>query len=271
MAGRLEGKVAVVTGGASGIGRGCALRFAEEGADLVIADLDARRAAEVARAVEKLGRRALVVQTDTSREEDCEALASATVRELGRVDVVVAAAGISHAGYVSAEPASPRGDASDGSGLLDKPLEHWRKVLDVNLTGVLLTDRALARRMIERGVPGSIINIASGAARIAVREYGDYCVSKAGVWMLTKVLALELSPRRIRVNAIGPGWIETPMSSAELGDVGRRRALEQRIPLGRIGTPLDVANAALYLASEESGYLTGEILYPDGGIDAASR
>jgi len=136
----------------------------------------------------------------------------------------------------------------------------------VNLTGVMLTDRAVARRMIAAGNGGSIVNIASGAAKIPIPGAADYCVSKTGVWMLTKTLALELTGHQIRVNAIGPGMIETPMTVQAHSDEERRRQIENNTPLGRFGQPQDIANAALFLASDESSFTTGQMLHPDGGI-----
>jgi len=181
MAGRLEGKVAVVTGGASGIGRECALRFAGEGARVVIGDLDERRGSEVAA---EIGQGASFLRTDTSVEADCEALMEEAVRRHGKLDVLLAAAGISHALYVSgAEPSQVRDDR-EAVGVLTKPTEYWEKVLNVNLTGVMMCDRAAARRMMANG-GGSIINVASGAAKIPIAGAAEYCVSKAGVWMLT--------------------------------------------------------------------------------------
>lgn len=266
MAGRLEDRVGIITGGASGIGRACALRFAEEGADIVVADLDETRGAETVAAVKALGREAVFVRTDTSKEADCEALAEAALARFGKIDALVAAAGISHALYVSGEAAGEvRGDR-DASLLLNKPTEYWEKVIDVNLTGVMLTDRAVARRMVASGRPGSIINIASGAAKIPLVGAADYCVSKAGVWMLTKVLALEVARYQVRVNAIGPGFIETPMTASLRSDEDRTRSIINNTPLGRLGQPLDIANTALFLASDESSFFTGEIIFPDGGL-----
>lgn len=270
-AGRLAGKVALITGGASGIGRACAVRFAREGAAVALADLHEDAAAAVAKDIENAGGRAIVVPVDTSVEEQCEAMAAATAAELGPIDVCVAAAGISHALYVSGEPRGAASGDSTGAGVLDKPVDYWRKVLDVNLTGVMLTNRAVARQMVAAGRGGAIINIASGAAKLAIPGAADYCVSKAGVWMLTKCLAGELAGQRIRVNAIGPGFIATPMTASFRQNEAMVRSLEQRTPLGRLGEPDDIANAALYLASDEASFVTGTILYPDGGLDAASR
>lgn len=265
MAGRLDGKVAIVTGGASGIGRACALRFAEEGARIVIGDLDEQRGAETVAELAAKGAQASFLRTDTSVEADCDALADEAVKRHGKLDILLAAAGISHALYVSgAEPSEVRGDRT-AVGILTKPTEYWEKVLNVNLTGVMMCDRAAARRMMENG-GGSIINIASGAAKIPIAGAAEYCVSKAGVWMLTKVLALEIARNNIRVNAIGPGFIETPMTASMRSDEQRKQALINSIPLHRLGVPDDIANTALFLASDESSYFTGEILFPDGGM-----
>ncbi|MBA4180805.1 MAG: NAD(P)-dependent oxidoreductase [Anaerolinea sp.] len=265
MAGRLEGRVAIITGGASGIGRACAETFAREGADIVIGDLDEVRVDEVLRAVAAMGRKAAFVRTDTSQEADCEALAEYAEREFGRIDALVAAAGISHALYVSGAPVA--GDAPETPPtILTKPTEYWEKVLNVNLTGVMMTDRAVARRMIAAGRAGSIVNIASVAAKVPLAGAAEYCVSKAGVHMLTKVLAMEIGHTGVRVNAIGPGFIETPMTANMRADESRSQLLLSRIPSGRFGQAQEIANTALFLASDESSYFTGEILFPSGGL-----
>ena len=264
--GRMDGKVAVVTGGASGIGRACAIRFAEEGADIVVADLDEQRGAETVAEVKALGRKAAFQRTDPSQESDCEAVADRAMTDFGKIDALVAAAGISHALYVSGQQREGVSGSRDAALLINKPTEYWEKVLNVNLTGVMLTNRAVARRMLAAGTSGSIINIASGAAKIPIVGAVDYCVSKAGVWMLSKGLALELAPHGIRVNAIGPGFIETPMTASARENEAVANQIRSGIPLGRFGQPQDIANTALFLASDESSYFTGEILFPDGGL-----
>jgi NAD(P)-dependent dehydrogenase (short-subunit alcohol dehydrogenase family) len=264
--------VAVITGGASGLGKACAIRLAEEGAaGVVVADIHADKAAEVAKEIEALGAKAQVAETDTSSEEACEAMADLAVESFGRIDVCVAAAGISHALYVSGEERGEARADRAGSFVVAKPTEYWQRVLDVNLNGVMYTDRAVARRMIDHGGGGSVINIASGAAKMAIPGAADYCVSKAGVLMLTKCLALELQSYRIRVNAIGPGFIETPMTASFRRNETMVDGVVSRTPVGRLGTPEDIANTALFLASDEASFYTGSILYPDGGIDASSR
>ncbi|MDB5107242.1 MAG: 3-hydroxybutyrate dehydrogenase family protein, partial [Candidatus Binatus sp.] len=182
MALRLENKTALITGGASGIGRATSIRFAEEGADIFVADRHLAAAEQTAAEVRKLGRKAIAHQVDTSEEAQVDSMVDRIVKELGGVDILVAAAGISHATY------GEEGKA-DIMFLSEKSFANWRKVLSVNLDGVFLTDRACARAMIKAGKGGRIINIASAAARLPTPGVGEYSVSKAGVWMLTKVLA----------------------------------------------------------------------------------
>jgi len=258
MALRLENKNALITGGASGIGRATAIRFAEEGANIFVADRHLAAAEATATAVKNLGRKAIAYQVDTSDEAQVNAMVAQMVKDLGNVNIVVAAAGISHAHY--GEEGQP-----DIMFLSNKSFANWRKVLSVNLDGVFLTDRACAQAMIQAGNGGRIINIASAAARIPTPGVGEYSVSKAGVWMLTRVLATELAPFNITANAIGPGFIKTPMT-AQLQDMPNMTGLMERVPLKKMGEPLDVANTALFLASEEGRYYTGSILHPDGGI-----
>ena len=264
MVGRLQDKVAIVTGGANGIGRACCVRFAEEGADVVVADLDAEQGEETVRLVRAAGRDARFVRTDTTSEADCLAMVQAAADAFGGVDVCVAAAGIGFGGYVSGKQWRREGSPADWH-VTRQSLDHWREVLDVNLTGVMLTDRAVAQRMIDQGRGGSIINIASIYAKRAPASSSAYAVSKAGVWMLTKVAALELVKDRIRVNAIGPGYIETHMTFAAQESEELMRSLLADVPMNRMGRPRDIADAALFLACDESSYFTGEILHPDGG------
>lgn len=272
MAPRLEGKIAVVTGGGNGIGRACCQRFAEEGADILVADLLDEPGAETVARVKERGREALFVHIDASSAEDNEAMAQTAIERFGKVDVLVTAAGISHADYVSGEhrpdqqmiEEQVKRFAEPWTILTELDLTAWQRVLDVNLTGTLLACKAIAPHMVERK-SGSIVTIASIAAKRPDAGPMSYTVSKAGVWMLTKSLARSLGPIGVRVNAIGPGFIETNMTTFIAGnDMIRQMALTQ-IPLGRLGQPSDIANTALFLASDESSYFTGEILHPDGG------
>ena len=273
--GRLEGKVAVVTGGANGIGRACCERFAEEGADIVIGDVLDEPAAATVAAVDAHGRRAVYVPTDATDPDANEALVQRAVDDLGGIDVLVTAAGISHAGYRSGDTDATRQRiVDDMAGMLTDParafadsvIADWHQVLDVNLTGTYLAMRAAARRLVDQGRGGAIVTLASIAAKLPEAGPVSYCVSKAGVWMLTKHAARSLAPAGIRVNAIGPGFIDTNMTAiiGELPEV--RDQFLATVPLGRMGTPQEVAAAALFLASDESSYFTGEILHPAGGI-----
>ncbi len=276
MSGRLEGKNALITGGASGIGRASALRFAQEGANVFLADRFPAGAEEAAAEIKKLGRKAFVHQVDTADEAAVAKMADAAVKAMGNIDISVAAAGVSHGAY--GVPGGPQYHEPKIVAELD--FAEWRKVLSINLDGVFLTCRAVAAAMIKARKGGRIINIASTAARIVEVGLSAYGVSKAGVWMLTRVMAAELAPYDITVNAIGPGLTKTPMTTNIIGGeddpAAMRAALNrenqvagnhlQRILLNRFGEPLDVANAALFLASEEGSYFTGSILHPDGGI-----
>lgn len=274
MAGRLEGKVALITGGASGIGRGCALRFAAEGAAIVVADVNGERAENVVAEVIAAGGAAESVVADTASEASVDNMVAAAIKAFGQVDACIAAAGISHANYVSREIEDQAGaDRMDRNDLvlLDKALASWQRVIDVNLTGVMLTDRAVARHLVERNSGGTIVNIASVAAMTALKGSADYCVSKAGVWMLTKCLSVELARHKIRVNAVGPGYIKTSMSGSSVAHQPWVDARVAETPLRRLGEPVDIANACLYLSCEESSFVTGEIIFPDGGLGASTR
>lgn len=256
MAARLAGRAALVTGGASGIGRACCVRFAEEGADVVVADYNVDGARETARLVEERGRKAFAIQVDVTDEAAVDAAVAATVRQLGGLDACVAAAGILSAGaYPGPETA-----------FLDRPVSEWLRVLDVNLNGVAYTDRAAARCMVSSGRRGTIVNLASAAAVIPMPNLPEYAVSKAGVHMLTKCLALALVGHGIRVNAIGPGVVETGMTADMLADETNRAQMSQSIPLGRVAQPAEIADTALFLSCDESSYYTGQILFPSGGV-----
>ncbi len=265
---RFLGKVALVTGGASGMGAESSIRLAREGAAVAVVGLpDDQRGAEVVQQIREDGGQAIYVGADVSRESDCDAAAQAAVDAFGRIDLCIAAAGILHADYVSGEVSDSElaADRRDGY-LINKPVELWEKVLSVNLTGVMLTNRAVARRMIDQGEGGSIVNISSGAAKIPMPGSAEYSVSKTGVWMLTRVLAQELAPHDIRVNTVAPGVIDTPMALALSQDEERRAAFERFVPLGRLGEAADIAEASLFLLSDYAGYITGQILHPDGGL-----
>ncbi len=261
--GRLEGKVVVITGGASGIGLACAKRFAQEGAEIVISDIGVQRLEGAAEEIRSTTNgKVAFVEANVCFEEEVAALMQQAVNQFGHIDTVVAAAGVSSAGYISGAS-----QESLDHPLLEQPLDDWNKVLQINLTGVMLTNRHGAQHMIKQGNGGSIVNIASVAARVALPGAADYCVSKAGVVMLTKAFAMEMLEHNVRVNAIGPGFIETPMTRGLQDDDEGREMMLAMTPMGRLGTPLEIANTALYLACDESSFTTGDTLYPNGGMN----
>ena len=246
---RFEGKVAVVTGAAKGIGLACARRLAEEGADLVIADHDATAGEAAAAELRATGRRVHLVTGDVGLRETVERVFETAERVLGGVDVLVANAGI----YLSA-------------GFLDITEEDYDRVMQTNLKSVLLCGQAAARLMIRRGRRGSIVNMSSVNAVILNADAIPYAMSKAGVNQLTKGMAIALSPHGIRVNALGPGTILTDLArKAVLQDADALDRVLSRTPLGRLGTPEEVAAAAAFLASDDAAYLTGQTIYLDGG------
>jgi NAD(P)-dependent dehydrogenase (short-subunit alcohol dehydrogenase family) len=262
MGNRLEGKKALVTGAGSGIGRATAVRFAEEGADIVVADLIAESAESTTAEVGRLGRKAFTCAVDVSEEAQVERMVQQAVRDLGNIDILFHAAGILTARYRSGTVST---DFLEN--VVDKQYADWQRVLSVNLGGTFLVDRAVARAMIAAGKGGKIVNIASMQAKWAAPGVSDYSAAKAGVWMLSRILAMELAPHGIRVNAIAPGIIDTPMTAGvKLLEDRQISQITQSIPLKRWGEPRDVANAALFLVSDESDYFTAEILNVDGGL-----
>lgn len=274
MTGRLEGKTAVITGGGNGIGRACAERFTKEGARIVIADLMSEPGQAAVDAVTALGGEAIFVELDVASPEANYRMAEAAVERFGSIDVVVTAAGISSADYVSGDVENQvkrmtqgREDAAvnPAASLIELDIDDWRRVLDVNLTGTLLTIQATATTMLDQGTKGSIVTIASIAAIDPLFGGPSYPVSKAGVWMLTKNASRTLAPLGIRINSIGPGFIGTNMTAAfdEVEEVNAY--VLGGTPMGRKGTPDEVASVALFLASEDASFMTGELLHPDGG------
>jgi NAD(P)-dependent dehydrogenase (short-subunit alcohol dehydrogenase family) len=246
---KLAGKVAIVTGGAHGIGLAVAQRFAAEGARVAIADIDAV-AGEAAAAT--LGAQGLFIAADVGSGAHAERLVAQCCAQLGGLDVLVNNAGIVHA-----------------ADFLDLAEADFDRVLRVNLKGAFLVGQAAARRMVldvKHGrPPGTIINMSSINAVVAIANQVPYCVSKGGLDQLTKVMALSLAPYGIRVNAIGPGSIMTDILKSVATDKEAKRRLLARTPLGRIGEPAEIAAIAAFLASEDSSYVTGQTIYADGG------
>jgi glucose 1-dehydrogenase len=255
---RIENKNAIITGGASGIGRATARRFVAEGANVMIADRNLAAGEQLAGELAAPGRKVIAHKVDVCDEAQVDAMVERAVRELGAVDILVAAAAIPYAGFGGAEDRH--------RAIIDKPFAEWRELLSVNLDGVFLVDRAVARAMVKAGRGGRIINISSIMALRPAVNSSDYCVSKAGVWMLTKVLALELAPHRITVNAIAPGGVRTPMLGAALErDPKMEQAIIDSVPLHRIAEPEELAATALFLASNDAAYYTGALLHVNGG------
>jgi NAD(P)-dependent dehydrogenase (short-subunit alcohol dehydrogenase family) len=268
----LEGKVAVVTGGGNGIGRACCERFADEGMDVLVADILDDCGAQTVSEIEARGRKGVFVRVDTSSADDNDAMVNAAVEELGGVDVLVTAAGISHAAYRSDDAAAGRLSAPAGTTggpaeqFASHPIDDWRRVLDVNLTGTLLSMQSTVRQMLLQQRGGAIVTISSIAAKHPEPVPPPYGVSKAAVWMLTLHAAQMLAGSGIRVNSVGPGYIETNMTKL-LRDVPEMMApLMATIPMNRMGTPAEVAAAVAFLASDDASYVTGELLHPDGGF-----
>lgn len=245
----LTGKVAIVTGGAKGIGKGTALRLAEAGASIMIADIDEKGAEQAMGEIKKLGSTALFVKTDMSKLEDIQNLVSATVKKFKKIDILVNNAGIF--------PFAP---------FLDLTEELWDKVLDVNLKGSVFCSQAVAKEMIRQKIPGKIINISSIDSLHPSGNLVHYDASKGGLSMATKSMALELAPHKIRVNAIAPGAIATSgtVPSGANPDELFKDFLK-RVPLSRMGEPDDIAMLTLFLASEAASYITGSVFVVDGG------
>ena len=242
----LAGRVAFVTGAGSGIGRSTAIRYAEEGADVAVLDVNGAAAADTAAAVEALGRSAVALGADVSRAAEVEGAVRQTLAALGPVDILVNNAGLLR-------------DAT----IRNLSEADWDLVLDVHLKGTFLCTKAVAAGMRERGRGGAIVNISSISAKIGNFGQANYASAKAGIVALTKVTAREYAKYGVRANAIQPGMIETPMTRALGEERLARNAAET--PLGRLGRPEEVAAVALFLASDLSSFVTGAVIEVTGG------
>jgi dehydrogenase/reductase SDR family protein 4 len=247
----LSGKVAVVTGGSRGIGRSIALGLAQYGADVVVASRKQEDLDVVAGEIRELGRRAAAIATHMRNREDIERLVQSTLDQFGKIDILVNNAGTNP--YFGP--------------LMELEERTWDQVMTVNLKGYFLLSQAAAKGMIERK-SGNIINMSSTGGRRASPMLGCYSISKAGVIMLTQVLAQELGPHGIRVNAIAPGVIQTRFSEALWAGEDVRSGITAQIPLGRIGQADEMAGIAVWLASDASSYVTGQTILLDGGASA---
>ena len=245
---RLKDKVAIITGAARGIGFACAKVFFDEGAKVVLGDVMTDIGPDAAKSLDPSGKRAVFVKCDVTNPADVQGLVDAAVKNFGGVDVAVANAGINAV-----------------KDFLDITLEDWNKVLTVNLTGTFLTVQAAARQMAKQGKGGSIITMSSCNAVMAIPTIAPYVASKGGINQLTRAASISLATKGIRVNAIGPGSIATDMVKMVAKDPAVKHAQMARTPLGRYGEPEEVGKVALFLATEDSSYITGQTIYPDGG------
>ncbi len=247
MAGRLSGKVAIVTGAGSGIGRASAILFAKEGAKVVVADYDEKGGRETARIIAKARGNAIFVKADVSKSSDARAIVAAAIKNYGKLNILYNNAGIVRWGNA-----------------IECTEEDWNRVIDINLKGAWLCSKFAIPEMVkQRG--GSIVNTASIAGCVAFAKIAAYCASKGGLIELTKSMALDFAPNKIRVNAICPGVIKTGMTKGILDDKKTVKGMLKATVIGRLGEPEDIANAALYLASDDSSFVTGTTLVVDGG------
>ncbi|MFN8373675.1 MAG: SDR family NAD(P)-dependent oxidoreductase [Anaerolineae bacterium] len=251
----LQGKVAIVTGSGQGIGRGIAERFAREGARLVIADMNETTLRQAEQELKMFGGEILALQVDVSQSEQVARMYADIMAAFGTVDVLV-----NNAAW-----------AVPTAHFLDMTEEFWDKVIQTNLKSVFLCSHHAVRIMAEQKKPGSIVHISSFGALRAHREMSAYDATKGAIEALTRAMAVDLAPWQIRVNAVGPGITATPAVSDYLPTPEKQKRLLDTVPLERMGQPSDVAAAVLFFASSEASYVTGQIMYVDGGVVAQLR
>ncbi len=253
-AGRLAGKVAFITGAGSGIGQASALLFGQEGAGVCAVDLDPASAQATAGSITALGGQALSAAADVSASDQVRRAVDACLQHFGRIDVLVNCAGIGSTQTV-----------------VDTPEDLWERVFAVNVRGTFLCCKAIVSHMIEAG-GGTIINIASVAGMVGLKNRAAYCASKGAVISLTQAIAVDHVGQHIRCNCICPGTVDSPwvgrLLAAAPDPAAERAALVARQPMGRLGTPEEIAKAALYLASDDAAFITGSSLVIDGGLTA---
>jgi NAD(P)-dependent dehydrogenase (short-subunit alcohol dehydrogenase family) len=250
----LQDRIAIVTGAGQGIGEACAVRLAREGAKVIVADVNDEAGKAVAENIRKSGGTAVFVDCDVSEKLDVHNLIAKALEVHGRIDVLVNNAGV-----------------VDDVAFLDLPEEEFDRILGTNLKGAFLAGQATARQMVkqgprkEGGSTGAIVNMSSVNAVFALPDHVAYSVSKGGLAQLTKAMAIALAPHGVRVNAVGPGTIETPLIAAVVKDEAFRKKVLSRTSLGRVGRPEEVAAIVAWLASDEASYVTGTTVYADGG------
>jgi glucose 1-dehydrogenase len=250
--GRLDEKIALITGAGSGVGRAIALAYAGEGADVIINDVRADREPEsVAAAIEQTGRRSLVIRADISDRPAVNEMVGEVLEQFGRIDILV-----NNAGVLVYQP------------FLELEQQVWEQTVAVDQTGVFNCSQEVARHMVSRGGGGKIIIIGSISAEESSPAQVHYCAAKAAAAMLGQGMAYELAQYGVNVNVINPGWVETPLTTDYLGNSELRRQAEATIPAGRVAQPEDIAKVAVFLASEESAYMCGAQIRVDGGLIA---
>ena len=257
---RLEGKVAIVTGGGTGLGRAIALRFAAEGARVAIGEIRPGAGESTCREISAQGGQAVSIPTDVTVPEQVDTLVRACDEQFGRIDVLVNNAGVTAVHH-------PQLFAH----CLELDLENWNRVIDINLTSLFICSQKVARYMVRRDIQGRIINIASTASFGADLGGANYVAAKHGVMGLTRSMAVELGSHKIIVNAIAPGMTETEGARPIFREERRRTGIEKSVPLNRAGTPEEVASAAVFLASDECTYVNGSAIVVDGGFLAYER
>jgi len=244
---KVKNKIAIVTGSGRGIGKSTVLELAKEGAKVVVSDIDIKECQNVCDEIKKIGSDAIAVKCDISKKSDVDAMIKKTMQKFQKIDIL-----INNAGVVLMKP------------FVEMTEKDWDFVLDINLKGVFLCTNAVVKQMIKQK-SGKIISVASIAGEVGFMNTSAYCASKAGIINLTRELALELSPHNINVNAIAPGVIATKMTEDMLKDKKTKEVLLASTPLGRVGQPEEIGKAAVFLASDDSNFITGHTLVVDGG------